>query len=262
MVARCRVWWRDFLDMAVAVGHAWWTLAVPVVAGGAITAYDRLRGTAVDLRALGWPLIIALVLAFFIAWSRRQRVLEAAQTGLAIAQRDLAEARKPVSPWRFSAEIRNLQLIGKLVPGSSNPVVFGIVHLRIKNLGADSATEDWRVSARTPSGAELDIDLRALDEPFVLDYVDGRSRTYREEHCIYIRAQNVLKSGDRVDGVLVCTFNGITRIEEVDPASVAVTFYDVGGGLWKSDDYDPAPPIATPIFYDPGLPNAERKSAT
>jgi len=231
VVARWRVWWRDFLDMAVAVAHAWWTLAVPIVAGGAITAYDRFRGAAVDLRTLEWPLIIAFVLAFFIAWSRRQRVLEAAQRDLIKAQRDLAESAISKEPKLFAY----IKLIAKIrAKGLEQPALFA--HMEIRNDGFRSVVKDF-CPVVVANGHKHFGRLAKTGEVSRMTNKKGQREAIYERDAIYNTTKSPIEPGDVRAGHLFFYFD--KSVGDFDKHSVRIMFRDYRNTPFITEPIDP-----------------------
>ncbi len=243
MLPRVRSIIRDFVDMAGAIMHEWRLLALGILAGGVVTAYDRTHDAALDIRVLEVPLILALVAAFFLAWRKKNETLKAAVD-------HLSEARDVHTP-RFEAEITMVMIPAQ----SSVPPLHFALAVVIANIGADSAARAFRLSLRASDGRELPAEVYAPETGLTLGFDDGKSVTYNDEDFIYNRTRQVVRRGEIQDGILPCRVGATDRLG-VDFASLKFSFVDAAGTRWWSDEMEPGEVQGTMSYVSPGLPYA------
>jgi hypothetical protein len=238
MVAWGRTTWRDFLDMAGAVIAAWRVMAVPLVAGGLVTAYDRATGVAVDAAVLEVPLLIAFVLAFFVAWQKRQRILEA-------AQRDLDEARKDS---KLPALFGYIRIVGKgAAKDDDRPLFFA--YIEIRNDGFRSVVKDF-CPAVNLNGREHLGHLARTASAVRITLPNGTKEVLYEKDAIYNRTKVPIEPGDVRAGHLHFFFD--KTVGAIDKHLLKVYFRDYRNRTFETEPIDPEDTVDMRAV---GLPN-------
>jgi hypothetical protein len=237
---------RDFLDMATAIMRHWWALAVGILAGGVITAYDRWRGEALDLRTLLVPLALALVLAFFLAWREKNARLMAAAADAAAAR----DALSAVTPQLF-AQILGLQWDEE--QRNTQPF-FMVAIVGITNRGADGGIGSFDAKAADFEAQPILAHVTHPTNSFELAQTDGGRRVYEPHHFLSDRVV-VVQRNVPVIGAVLLVFPHIADADgptTVDPSSVEIAMYDSFGALTIARPVEPAVLPTTRVF--PGMP--------
>jgi hypothetical protein len=221
MVALGRTAWRDFIDMAGAVIRAWRAMAVPLVAGGLITIYDRATGVAVDVAVLEVPLLIAFVLAFFVAWQQRQRTLEA-------VQHDLREAREDS---KLPALFGYFKFIAK-GKASDNDALLFFAYIEIRNDGFRSVVKDY-CPAVTLNGREHFGRLAKTGRKVTMTSPTGEKDIFREKDAIYNVTKTPIEPGDARAGHLHFYFS--KAIGDFDKHLIRLYFRDYRNNVFVTE---------------------------
>ena len=137
------------------------------------------------------------------------------------------------------------------------PDLFAALVVQVLNNGHKSSCKGWSVTAQTPYGAIIPVDI--FGNGFQLIVNNGRDcfDFQQSDYITYRTDPEPVGRGKPITGILPCVFRGITNAKEVDVRTLKVEFSDVIGDADGNRKAWSANPIAGMKWEDP-IPKKHR----